>query len=657
MKRILLVLAVLLVMILSGCSGKQEEKELASTPRGTETSAPAEMPTEDSVPTQVPTEDSVPMQAPTEATEPTQIPTEASEPIEMLAEVSDGAENRLPAYLSETKPEITVDNLFQILPSTFLFVDFCDWTTEININEDGTFSGKCSYLDHFDGEDYPFYGKFTEPKKVSEYIYSMKLESLTFNENTDATYYDYNKNSDKVAYTLKQPKGFEKAREFLIYLPGCPLEELPEAYLLECSINPRIRETIPSGVYRMYNVSGKAGFMAEDVDSFWSQQCSTSNAGLRPNYCSKSELWFSKEDSRESLGLVFDWNYDTQTQFAATDRDGTGDYIISLQYSEDYRTMIVTAKNTTVFNLEPWGGTADGTISAEFPVNNRLPFDYLEDTQEDTTIFSMMPSEFWRPGNGSRLSIAINEDGTFTGEYSDSTLGLFGPGFSHGLVSLCNFSGKFTTPQKISEYVYSMSIESQELEEDPAMSYVEDDFYFSMSDGLDTTSEFRIYLPGCPLEDITFPEFSLYDTFEYEIVARCTGVYDTSSRTTIPKGTYVICNLSATEIFSAEDDFWSSEHIYTYGSYRLTLDLNHWEIIFWPEKDGAAQKLEFEWTDDTQTEFAATDSNGTGEYNISLEFSEDNSSVIVTLKSMSGFNLEPWGGTADGTLSAEYQLQ
>ena len=115
------------------------------------------------------------------------------------------------------------------------------------------------------------------------------------------------------------------------------------------------------------------------------------------------------------------------------------------------------------------------------------------------------------------------------------------------------------------------------------------------------------------------------------------------------------------EGFMGEDDnsIWRKTYAYSYNSYRSELGPRYYYesyLSFWPESGAATLVLEFDWSNDSQTEFIASDYNGTGEYNISLDFNEDFSSVKVTLISISGFNLEPWGGNADGTLSVEYQV-
>ena len=79
-------------------------------------------------------------------------------------------------------------SVFEKIPQEFVFTSGAGgWETVITINSDGTFTGEYKDSEMGDtGENYPngtmsicnFKGKFTSPKQVDEYIYSMKLEYL-----------------------------------------------------------------------------------------------------------------------------------------------------------------------------------------------------------------------------------------------------------------------------------------------------------------------------------------------------------------------------------------------------------------------------------------------------------------------------------------------
>ena len=299
--------------------------------------------------------------------------------------------------------------------------------------------------------------------------------------------------------------------------------------------------------------------------------------------------------------------------------------------------------NCTIVPIVEYSGLNDDLLMS----------DWLETfKQENLNIFSLLPSKFvFTSGAGGwDTEITLNDDGTFIGQYHDFNIGDSGCGYNNGTVYICDFSGKFTMPQKVNEYIYSMNLETLDAEGTSGTVYYENGMRYIVSDpyGFDNADEFLIYLPGCPLEQVS-EEFLSWSFINTQI------------RNTIPTGVYGIYNVGGMEGFMGEDDnsIWRKTYAYSYNSYRSELGPRYYYesyLSFWPESGAATLVLEFDWSNDSQTEFIASDYNGTGEYNISLDFNEDFSSVKVTLKSISGFNLEPWGGSADGTLSVEYQV-
>lgn len=108
------------------------------------------------------------------------------------------------------------------------------WATIITIQEDGSFSGE-----FFDGdlgvigEGYPngtmyqsnFTGQFTQPVKVNDYTYSMQISEMNYAEELGKE-----EIIDGMLYCYTDAYGMERSEEFLIYLPGAPLAELPEEF-------------------------------------------------------------------------------------------------------------------------------------------------------------------------------------------------------------------------------------------------------------------------------------------------------------------------------------------------------------------------------------------------------------------------------------------
>lgn len=152
------------------------------------------------------------------------------------------------------------------------------WCTELYIHEDGTFEGMHHDSDMDTGADYPdgtvyycnFSGKFTQPEKVDDYTYSMRIENLECEQEEGEV-----EIMDGVRYIGSYAYGLDDAEELLIYLPGSPLRELPEEYLRWVGyydLERTTETTLP--YYGIYNVTPEYGFSSyvlpevpEDTDS------------------------------------------------------------------------------------------------------------------------------------------------------------------------------------------------------------------------------------------------------------------------------------------------------------------------------------------------------------------------------------------------------
>lgn len=139
------------------------------------------------------------------------------------------------------------------------------WCTVLTVNEDGTFEGSYHDFDMGDiGEGYPegtcylsgFEGRFTQPKKVDEYTYSVKIESIELDNEVDTE-----EIVDGVKYIYTQPYGLYDAEDILIYIPGSSIKELPEEYRSWVGYNDvtNLTETeLP--YYGLFNVKTGDGF-------------------------------------------------------------------------------------------------------------------------------------------------------------------------------------------------------------------------------------------------------------------------------------------------------------------------------------------------------------------------------------------------------------
>ena len=127
---------------------------------------------------------------------------------------------------------------------------------------------------------------------------------------------------------------------------------------------------------------------------------------------------------------------------------------------------------------------------------------------EDTSIFSSMPQEgiFTSGAGGWATWMNLTSDGTFTGTYQDSDLGDVGDSYPHGTTYICNFNGKFSTPQKMDDYTYRINLEKLTEDGINGDEYIENGIRYihSSAYGLDCEEgeEFLIYTPGKPISEL-----------------------------------------------------------------------------------------------------------------------------------------------------------
>lgn len=160
-------------------------------------------------------------------------------------------------------------SVFENLPGQFEFSSGVGgWMTKLELNPDGSFTGQYYDADMGDvGAKYPkgtayicnFTGCFTEPKQIDAYTYSMKLKSLELEKMPGEIYYE-----DNVKYICRSPYGFDNANEFMIYLPGSEISELPQGFLQWIYYRYGKDESIKTlPFYGIYNVDGESGFLED----------------------------------------------------------------------------------------------------------------------------------------------------------------------------------------------------------------------------------------------------------------------------------------------------------------------------------------------------------------------------------------------------------
>ncbi len=278
-------------------------------------------------------------------------------------------------------------DIFSEIPREFVFSSGAGgWSTDIEISDDGTFTGEFHDSNMGDtGEGYPngslyicdFSGKFSDPEPTdSPYIYSMKLLEL-HNENEEKT--GTEKIVDGTLYIYSEPYGFDDADEFLIYMPGTPLSDVPQECRSWMSLSDSIFAELPDCYYVIYNIGGEQAFTGQKDGSVWYRGCRYDNGeafvNFRPSYYMGSYLnFFTDKDSPALLSLTVPWDGKSREPMECTgtmNDDGTT-VRVTIEPDEgstaEVLKYVITAEciSDPKFDFSAWGSSEPGKFSAVF---------------------------------------------------------------------------------------------------------------------------------------------------------------------------------------------------------------------------------------------------------------------------------------------------
>lgn len=194
------------------------------------------------------------------------------------------------------------------------------------------------------------------------------------------------------------------------------------------------------------------------------------------------------------------------------------------------------------------------------PEEDTVPGEEKQDTQADVSQnqeegFSLADLKnhrfiFSSGAGGWGTTLVISEDGSFSGEYSDSDMGDIGDGYPAGTVYQCDFTGQFTKPVMVNEYTYLMEIEEINLEKEPGTEEIKDEILYKYSTpyGLEDAKNILIYLPGAPLAELP------------EDFRGWVGYYDLSGTEETSLPFYALNNESQQQGFSSYDlaEYWKT---------------------------------------------------------------------------------------------------
>ena len=102
-------------------------------------------------------------------------------------------------------------------------------------------------------------------------------------------------------------------------------------------------------------------------------------------------------------------------------------------------------------------------------------------------------------------TLTIQEDGSFSGQYSDSDAGSCDDSCPNGTRYLCDFTGRFSHPVPVNENTFSIKVTEMVFAKQPDTEEIVDGtrILYSECYGLAEGDELFISVPGTPLEDIS----------------------------------------------------------------------------------------------------------------------------------------------------------
>ena len=100
--------------------------------------------------------------------------------------------------------------------------------------------------------------------------------------------------------------------------------------------------------------------------------------------------------------------------------------------------------------------------------------------------------------------LIIRPDGSFTGTFHDTEMGIQEPEYPNGCVYFSDFSGQFSQPVWVDAHTCTLQIRDIRYEHEPGTSEIRDGilYCYDTAYGLTETEELLLYLPGTPLSEL-----------------------------------------------------------------------------------------------------------------------------------------------------------
>ncbi len=139
------------------------------------------------------------------------------------------------------------------------------WNTELTVGENGSFTGNFHDSEMGEtGDGYPdgtvyrcsFHGQLTDPLMTDEYTWTVKITvEMDEGQLPETT-------EDGIRYLTAAPYGVEKARTVTVFLPGKPVDRLPEGFLFWSHLQEIAPDAKTIPYYAIWSEADEAGFIS-----------------------------------------------------------------------------------------------------------------------------------------------------------------------------------------------------------------------------------------------------------------------------------------------------------------------------------------------------------------------------------------------------------
>lgn len=116
--------------------------------------------------------------------------------------------------------------------------------------------------------------------------------------------------------------------------------------------------------------------------------------------------------------------------------------------------------------------------------------------------------EFSSGAGGWSEGFAIEKDGSFSGNFHDSDMGVTSEGYPDGTMYCSSYTGHFTELNKINDYTYEMKLADISYKDTVGTDEICDGMHFIYTESycLGGNDTFKVYLPGTPLSELSEEE-------------------------------------------------------------------------------------------------------------------------------------------------------